>query len=70
MTKQVINLSGRFNIIIIVFQTRTNYGNQYENIFGYLCTVMQIMNAFILAMVKIFSRGERWSVPINKAKPS
>ena len=29
---------------------------------------IQIMNVFIRAMVRIFSRGERWNVPINEAK--
>jgi hypothetical protein len=28
---------------------------------------IQIMNVFIRAMVRIFSFGERWSVPFNEA---
>ena len=28
---------------------------------------IQIMNVFIRAMVRIFSFGERWNVPFNKA---
>ena len=31
--------------------------------------IKQIMNVFIRAMVRIFSFGERWSVPINSASP-
>jgi hypothetical protein len=29
--------------------------------------IIQVMNVFIRAMVKIFSFGERWNVPFNEA---
>jgi hypothetical protein len=32
--------------------------------------IKQIMNVFIRAMVRIFSFGERWNVPINSAVAS
>ena len=70
MTEKRQTSQGYIIRILQHFATKLRNITNFVMLFQFWYYIKQIMNVFIRAMVRIFSFGERWNVPINSAVAS